>query len=78
MTLFMISTILLKHGLHYTPEGSKLFYDISNSMNRYRYYNNNIIPNVERILKVLAQTPIYDVYNTQDFNGRNIGRSINK
>lgn len=76
ITLFMISNIILKHGLHYTDEGKELLFKIKNSMNKNRYNNINIIPSINEIINVLSIKPIYDPNKTQDSNSRNIGRKL--
>lgn len=52
MTIHMVGVIILKHGLHYTPEGLNLLLKIKNTMNKKRYINNYIIPSVDEILFV--------------------------
>lgn len=76
ITLFMISNIILKHGLHYTDEGKELLFKIKNSMNKNRYNNIDIIPSIDEIMNVLSIKPIYDPNKTQDYNSRNIGRKF--
>lgn len=71
MTLHMVAVIILKHGLHYTPEGLNLILKIKNSMNKKRYMNNNIIPSVDEILFVLSKEPIYNPNISQIINARN-------
>lgn len=77
MTWFMIAVIILKHGLHYTKLGKELLLFITNNMNNNRYYINKDI-DINKILEVLAIKPIYDVNQTQDLNGKRIGRKLSK
>ena len=71
MTLHMVAVIILKHGLHYTPEGLNLILKIKNTMNKKRYMNNYIIPSVDEILFVLSKEPIYNPKISQIINARN-------
>lgn len=75
MTLFLISTIILKHGLHYTKEGLDLYNKIILFINFYEppFLLDDIIKDIDN---VLSHKPIYNVNYTQDHNGRKIGRKI--
>lgn len=39
--IFIIGIIILRHGLHYIPEGWKLYHTLRENINKYRYYTNN-------------------------------------
>lgn len=69
--LWAISIIILKTGLHHTPEGVKLLEHIKHSNNSDRYgTNNQFIPKLDEILKVLNMEHPYDFYKTHERNGR--------
>lgn len=75
MTLFLIATIILKHGLHLHKDGFHLLIKIFNYINLY-YPPYSISSFKNDIFKVLALPPIYNPLHSQDFNGRTIGRKL--
>lgn len=69
--LWIIGVIIKKHGLHHTIEGQLLLEEIRLSYNKNRYnLNNNIIPSLLNILKVLSIKPLYDPNKSHDINYR--------
>nr|YP_009444480.1 hypothetical protein [Naumovozyma dairenensis]APD15103.1 hypothetical protein [Naumovozyma dairenensis] len=59
--MFMIGIIMLKHGLHYIPEGWKLYHTLRENMNKYRYYTNNVgLPTLKDIMDILTLKPLHD------------------
>lgn len=69
--LWIIGTIIRKHGLHHTIEGQLLLEEIRLSYNKNRYsLNNTKIPSLLNILKVLSIKPVYDPSKSHDINYR--------
>ena len=70
LLLWFIALVLKKHGLLKTNEGQEFFKKLQLSINKNRYLNNNMIPELDEILKIITQKPIYDLSKTHEYNYR--------
>lgn len=69
--IWIVAIIIKKHGLHYLEEGINLLNKLRSTINKNRYYLNNInISSLLEILLVLSINSIYDDSKSHEINYR--------